>query len=46
MDLIGFCHRLLDWKCSTKEESYIPTIKFAFDMYLAFFRRASEVLAE
>jgi hypothetical protein len=30
----------------TKEDTYIPTIKFAFEMYLAFFRAASEVLGE
>ncbi len=44
MDLIGLCHILLDWKCSSKEDTHIPTIKFAFDMYLAFLVIAAQVL--
>jgi hypothetical protein len=33
-DLLDLCHFLLDWNYSSKEDSYIPTIKFAIDMYL------------
>lgn len=35
-DLVDLCHRLIDWKCTSKEETHIPTLKFAFDMYLHF----------
>lgn len=41
VDLLDLCHRLIDWKCTSKEETHIPTLKFAFDMYLSFLRRAS-----
>jgi hypothetical protein len=44
IDLLDLCHRLIDWKCTSKEETHIPTLKFAFDMYLSFLRRASLVL--
>ena len=39
-DLIDLCHRLIDWKCTSKEETHIPTLKFAFDMYLNFLQSA------
>ena len=34
LDLLDIAHRLIDWKCTSKEETHIPTLKFAFDMYL------------
>lgn len=40
-DLMFLCHRLLDWKCGCKEETHIPTIKFAFDLYLEFLKSAA-----
>lgn len=40
-DLIDLCHRLLDWNCSCKEETHIPTIKFTFDLYLEFLKEAA-----
>ena len=43
-DLLSMCHRLLDWKCSSKEETHIPTIKFAFDLYIQFLREAAKML--
>jgi hypothetical protein len=33
-DLLDLCHFLLDWNYSSKEDTFIPTIKFAIDMYL------------
>lgn len=46
VDLLDLCHRLIDWKCTCKEDTHVPTLKFAFDMYLSFLRRASELLGE
>jgi hypothetical protein len=34
LDLLDISHRLIDWKCTSKEETHVPTLKFAFDMYL------------
>lgn len=34
LDLLDISHRLIDWKCTSKEETHIPTLKLAFDMYL------------
>jgi hypothetical protein len=31
---LDLAHRLIDWKCTSKEETHIPTLKLAFDMYL------------
>jgi hypothetical protein len=44
IDLIDLCHRLIDWKCTSKEETHIPTLKFAFDMYLNFLQKACKYL--
>jgi hypothetical protein len=46
VDLLDLCHRLIDWKCTSKEETHVPTLKFAFDMYLSFLRRASLLLGD
>ena len=43
-DLIDICHRLIDWKCTSKEETHIPTLKFAFDIYLNFLHLACSYL--
>jgi len=34
LDLLDLAHRLIDWKCTSKEETHIPTLKLAFDIYL------------
>lgn len=44
VDLIDLCHRLIDWKCTSKEETHIPTLKFAFDMYLHFLQTTCSYL--
>lgn len=44
IDLVDLCHRLIDWKCTSKEETHIPTLKFAFDMYLSFLKGAVAIV--
>ena len=44
--MMDICHALIDWKCTSKEETHIPTVKLAFDMYLSFLGRAAGLLGQ
>jgi len=44
LDLLDISHRLIDWKCTSKEETHVPTLKFAFDMYLVVLGWACRIL--
>ena len=46
LDLLDIAHRLIDWRCWSKEETHVPTLKFAFDMYLVVLKWACEILSE